>query len=293
MPNRRKRRRDSTLTPAIVILNLLIIIILMLMVFFIYMYISSEEREPEERTTPTTTAKTSAPIGTSAPEITTEETSTFSMTKATTTTPAPVTEPPDEPVSTEGTAQAPQYSQSFFEDDLFIGDSIMTGFVNYGYLPSANVFAQVGFNPESVLEGSIGGLTLKEKAAAMSPARIYIMLGTNGIAFMSGSYMAGRMQELAEMLETASPASEIVILTIPPVTAAHDALGSETIADISAYNELLRELADDYYYTLVDISALLSDSSGYLAAQYAEQDGLHFLGAAYKAVLGQLQAELE
>ena len=184
------------------------------------------------------------------------------------------------------------YDKTFFSNSLFIGDSIFTGFSGFGYLEPDNVFAQVGLNPESAITKEINGVTSAKKAEAMQPDYICIMLGTNGLAFLSTDYMAEEMSKLVDELRNASPDSEIVILSIPPVTAVHESENPEKIPLITDYNSKLQKTAESEECKYIDIFTMLQDDDGYLAADYAEADGLHFLGKAYGVVLSRIQFEL-
>lgn len=186
-----------------------------------------------------------------------------------------------------------EYDKAFFDKSLFIGDSIFTGFAGFGYLEAENVFAQVGLNPESALTKEIDGVTAVAKAQTMQPDYICVMLGTNGLAFLSEDYMAEEMSELIDGLRAASPNSKIVILSIPPVTAEHESLNPEKIPNIIEYNEKIQNTAEEKDCIFIDIFTMLQDEDGYLSVDYAEADGLHFLSKAYGVVLSRIQYELE
>lgn len=203
-----------------------------------------------------------------------------------------------EAASSETTAEtepkytSTEYDKEFFANSLFIGDSIFTGFSGFGYLSPENVFAQVGLNPESALTKEIDGVTAVGKAEAMQPDRICIMLGTNGLAFLSADYMSSEMSKLIDSLREVCPNTEIVILSIPPVTEEHEKENPEKIPVIVDYNSKLEALAEEKECIFIDIFTMLQDENGYLAADYAEADGLHFLGKAYGVVLSRIQHEL-
>lgn len=195
-----------------------------------------------------------------------------------------------EPPVTDKDVVLPQtYNKDYFKDDLFIGDSIFTGLHLYSFLDINNVYAAVGLNPESALTHQEDGITCVQKAETMQPRNIYIMLGTNGLAFLDGSYMAKQMLSLIEALERACPTAKICILSIPPVTKAHDAEGNETMEKVNSYNEALKNYCNQGGYTYIDICSGLMDDEGYFSSKYAEADGLHFLGGAYQAVLGYIE----
>lgn len=272
-------KKEASLTPLIIIVNILIAGVLLLLVFFIYRYISTE---PDEQFT---IDKEQTVIDEPEPETIEEEPEPRIMTKA-------VTTPPP-------SYSAPQifvpagFNEEFFENSLFIGDSIMTGIHLYGHIPAGNVFAKVGVNPESVTYTEIGGQTALDKASDMKPVRIYIMLGSNGIAFMSAGRMIADMEEFIEELERAVPDSEIVLLTIPPVTYEYEKEHPETIEKINSFNALLLESAQRNNYFIIDTASILSTDTGYLSPAYAEVDGLHFRSSAYKTMLSYIQHNIE
>ena len=192
-------------------------------------------------------------------------------------------------VAASGVVLPQTYNRDYFSNDLFIGDSIFTGLYMYSYLDIDNVYAAIGLNPESALTHQEDGITCAQKAETMQPKNIYIMLGTNGLAFLDGSYMANAMKSLVEALERACPTANICILSIPPVTKAHEAEGNETMAKVNSYNDELKAYCDQGGYTFIDICSGLIDEEGYFSSKYAEADGLHFLGGTYQAVLGYIE----
>lgn len=100
------------------------------------------------------------------------------------------------------------------------------------------------------------------------------------------------MSKLIDILKGVSPDSEIVILSIPPVTAAHESENPEKLPVIMDYNSKLEKTAENKDCKYIDIFTMLQDDDGYLASEYAEADGLHFLGKAYGVVLSRIQFEL-
>lgn len=204
----------------------------------------------------------------------------------------------DETVTTGETAETdPKYTSTVYDKDfysntLFIGDSIFTGLSGFGYIPAENVFAQVGLNPESALTKEIDGVTAASKVLAMQPERICIMLGTNGLAFLSTEYMSSEMGNLVDDLRASAPDTQIIILSIPPVTKEHEEENPEKIAVIEDYNSKLEKLAEEKDCIFINIFTMLQDDDGYLAEDYAEADGLHFLGKAYGVVLSRIENDI-
>lgn len=223
-------------------------------------------------------------------ETTASVTTTVSVTTSETETSTSVT---PETEKAETVAASNEYDPAFFDRGLIIGDSISVGLVNYGYLKPENVFAQIGLTPASVLTADIDGTTVYAKASALNPDYICIMLGTNGLSYLSEEFMAEKMSEFIDGLRQTCPNAKILLVSIPPVTAVHESEKPEKIENITKYNEHIAKLAAEKSVPYVDIFILLRDSDGYLAADYAENDGLHLKGAAYPVLLSAIQAAVE
>ncbi len=297
----RRRRPSAGVVALNVFIITLLVIVILLLAIYIYIYfsgnnivkdlgiefpwVSAEVTEPkvivpsaEADTTTDTASRVTTVSVTSGSSVTTVSDLTSSETVSETTVPK---------------YSSTEYDKEFFGSSLFIGDSIFTGFAGFGYLQPENVFAQVGLNPESAVTKKINDVTAVEKAAAMQPDKICIMLGTNGLAYMGIDYMNKEMGELIDSLEEVCPDSEVIILSIPPVTEEHEKENPEKIPVIMEYNDKLAKTAEDKGCLFIDIFEMLQDENGYLAEEYAEADGLHFLGKAYGVVLSRIQYELE
>ncbi len=185
-----------------------------------------------------------------------------------------------------------EYDKEFYNSVLMIGDSLSVGLVNYGFLQPENVFAKVGLTPASVMTTEIDEKLVYDKAAELSPSYICIMLGTNGLSYLSEDYMAEKMGEFIDELEIYCPDAEIVLVSIPPVTEAHEKEKPEKLENITAYNEHIKNVADEKSVKYVDTFSLLQGVTGYLADDFAENDGLHFKAAAYPVVLSAVQTAI-
>lgn len=233
-----------------------------------------------ETTASTTTKRTAAEttVTTTATETSADTTTAAETTTTGTTAPAPAND---------------TYDRSYFANDLFIGDSIYTGLYLYDYFPNDQVFAKIGLNPQSARITRINGYSAVRRATEKKPAHIFIMLGTNGLAYMSPSFMADELELLVGELKEASPDSAVYVVSIPPVTKAHEQAGPETMAMVEKYNGLLKEMCDNCDATYLDLCSQLLDENGYFSSLYAEADGMHFLGAAYKRMLSYFYKETQ
>lgn len=197
------------------------------------------------------------------------------------------------------TAGLPEdYADALFADDLFIGDSIFTGLHLYGYLDVKNVAAAVGYTPYKALHSAFSqGSTksAKDYAVDMQPKRIFIMLGSNAMgAGTNYDTVVSQYKDLVSALKSGCPDSFICVISVPPVTKNSSTAASAKISndDIDSMNVKLKSMAKDLGVEYFDLNSMLSDDNGYFMEEYAEMDGLHFLGRTYKVLLSALQREV-
>lgn len=286
MSRRRYGGEKASLRPLIVICNILIAGVLFLMLFFAYRYFTEiEDEQSADEPELELELELDEFINTDEEVVAIDPPPPPEITRATTTPPPDMTAPE--------AVFIPDYDDEFFGNSLFIGDSIMTGIHLYGYIPANNVFAKVGVNPDSVSYTEIDGQTALQKAESMRPARVYVMLGSNGISFIPAYRMVEFMEDLMAELGRAVPDSQVVLLTIPPVTFDYELENPETTDKIKDFNRQLLESAARNNYFIVDITSVLSTNEGYLSHTFAEVDGLHLKNETYKAILSHIQHTVE
>ncbi|MCM1500003.1 MAG: GDSL-type esterase/lipase family protein, partial [Clostridium sp.] len=170
----------------------------------------------------------------------------------------------------------------------YAGDSLMVGLVNYGKIKenkSQKVFAQVGITTGKYYESD-----LLTRLAAYQPDRLYIMLGVNDMAGnpseSSMNTIIGYYEAILKTCIAANPDMEIFVIGVSPV----GKNSSISMEKVNNYNVKLEKkllaLENVYYY---DLALDLSDEDGYLAAEYAAADGLHWTSKAYDTVLKALR----
>jgi lysophospholipase L1-like esterase len=235
-----------------------------------------------------TTAAT-APAETSAETAETTATTAQTVTSDETAETAAQTETSTVSAAIAATPAADDYDKEFFSNWLFVGDSIFTGLYGYNYLSSSNVFAKIGLNPASVRTTDNNGTTVYQKLAVSKPDIICIMLGTNGLAYLSIDSMITDYGKFIDEIKELLPDTRIIILSLTPVTKVHSDTKPETLELVTSYNEALKTLAEEKETDYFDIFTDLSDDEGYSRPEYAENDGLHLKGAAYKRVLWLLE----
>lgn len=299
MATKKKKTNKFGITPSVIFLNLTVLLFLFIVFFFAYNVI----KEDTETTSsvPPFTAVTEKPE-TSAPESKpeTENSDTSSATESENSDSSDISAPESDTSSensedeTSSDTDTPDtyFDKDYFEDALFIGDSISTGISLYGFLDSENVFATQGLAPSTVLTTEIDGKTFSDKIASFKPDKIFIMLGTNSVGYADAEYLVESMETLISDI-TSTCKSKVYVLSIPPVTKDAEADQSNylTIEAINEYNKKLKEVVNGTSAEFIDFNAVLSDADGYFNEDYAEMDGIHFMGSTYEVMLSYLQKQ--
>lgn len=309
------RKPKPKLPRSVIILNIIMILLILLVCWLTFsLAFSAIKKETPATSAATPQSTVSEPLSVSGSQPGGEEseearphTPPVSMTKRTTepTEPPPpsevVPEPTAESHSEESSAPSTNYSKEFFAEDLFIGDSISTGLYLYGKLDKRNVAAGIGYTPYKAYSEAVElydgtSATALEYAQSMQPKRIFIMLGSNGMGSSTDiEGMKSTYKTLLEKLTASCPDSEIYCISVSPVTADSTSAASAGITNemISEFNASIKAACGDMGLRYLDLYGLLVDDSGFFSADYAEVDGLHFLGSAYDVMLSFIQKETE
>lgn len=238
----------------------------------------------------------------------TEEQTTEATSEEVTETQEETTEKAEEASASEESPVTYEYTQvddGYFNDAVFIGDSISYGFELYVTEKRANGETVLG-EAQFLTSGSLSygnslwdvsdesvhptyngvKMKLEDAIAQIKPGKIYILLGTNDVALYGVEQtIANADTEISRMLE-ASPGAEIFIMSTTPKysPAESDVDGALNNADIDALNVAMRNFAVEKGYNFMNIAPLFKDETGGLAADYCsdkEGMGIHFTSAAY------------
>lgn len=238
----------------------------------------------------------------------TEEQTTEATREEVTETQEETTEKAEEASASEESPVTYEYTQvddSYFNDAVFIGDSISYGFELYVTEKRANGETVLG-EAQFLTSGSLSygnslwdvsdesvhptyngeKMKLEDAIAQIKPGKIFILLGTNDVALYGVEQtIANADTEISRMLE-ASPGAEIFIMSTTPKysPAESNVDGALNNADIDALNVAMRQFAVEKGYNFMNIAPLFKDETGGLAADYCsdkEGMGIHFTSAAY------------
>ncbi len=190
--------------------------------------------------------------------------------------------------------QSQKLDMAYFNSCAFVGDSLSVGLSAYNILSPDKVIASIGLNISKIgtekFATSYGKVTALEALKKKNPGNIYIMLGSNGIAWMSNQSMISNYSSFIDEIKKALPKSKIYVLSIPPVTENREKAAENPIKNtaIDAYNSELLKMANSKNVYFVDINTALKNNLGKLDVAKAEKDGMHFKKATYSIMIDYL-----
>lgn len=178
-----------------------------------------------------------------------------------------------------------QVNLEYFQDAAFLGDSLTTGFIDYGTnLSGALICAYRGIGPDSIVKRM--PLSYQDRKdeiplnmlAAKKPRKLYVLLGSNSLTVQGNdeSFLGYYGQMLTELKKVLGPDSTIYVQSIPPVrpevTEQKPGLAKDRIQQI---NGRLAQLAVEKGCAYIDLWETLADENGDLRAECAAPDGIH------------------
>lgn len=173
----------------------------------------------------------------------------------------------------------------YFNDAVFIGDSITTGISLYDIMPNAEVFASTGINLQSINTAQVvnnpdGGdkLTVLQALDKSDAEKVYIMLGANGLAFLGPETTMELYKEFVNKIKQIKPEAIIYVQSIFPIHEkkfAERYKGNLTNETIDETNKLLIEMAEELGVYYVNPAEIFKDETGGLMDEVTP-DGLHF-----------------
>ncbi len=173
---------------------------------------------------------------------------------------------------------------SYFNDAAFVGDSLTQGLQLYDILDT-NVIANRGINLESIYKAdkirvAEGYTSVFAELERIQPAKIYVLLGMNDIAWRTEKDFIRLYGDLIDKVQDEFPTAELYIQSIFPVTNWY-ALEDNGIDNekVVTYNQSLMELCVKKGCHYLDVHSALANENGVLPDK-ASPDGIH-LNAPY------------
>ena len=182
---------------------------------------------------------------------------------------------------------APEYSEqtkTFFDDALFIGDSVSVTLQAYaettGELGSAIFLAKTSFGVYNATHGNMQlyyqGVyyDVEDSVAATGAKKVFIMLGVNDIGWQPLEETIGYWRTMLERIQQTNPDVDIYIQSCLPIWTGGET-GWLTNENVDLYNEMLRSLAEETGCFYIDVASYLKDYTGGMAKAYTSDRYVH------------------
>lgn len=175
--------------------------------------------------------------------------------------------------------------EEFFQNTLFIGDSRTMGLAEYADLDGAVVFANTGMNIYRLYSLKNGvrdqEAYLEDVLAKNQFRKIYLMLGINELGY-DEEQTVKRFEEEVLKLRDLQPDAKIILEANLHVTSERserdEIFNNEGIDRI---NGNIRQIAEKYGFSYIDVNEIFDDDTGGLNAEYTH-DEVHVLGKYYQ-----------
>ncbi len=191
-----------------------------------------------------------------------------------------------------------QKVDAYFDDAVFVGDSIMLGFRNYAmkrqedaFLSKLQFLAAGSYSANNALwdlsnKDSVHPVYQGEpryvwdSIAMMGSKKVFIMLGMNDLNVTGLEGTWEKYEELLNKIKESSPDVEIHIIGMTYILHGKE-VGKLENNTIREYNEMLTEMAKENGLGFVNIADSLADENGDLAAEYCSDEFAHQNAQAY------------
>lgn len=188
-------------------------------------------------------------------------------------------------------AESAAVPASFFDDAVFVGDSVSLKLMYYniavpdlgnatflasGSLGVANAMWDI--DRSDAVHPSLYGetVTVVDGVARSGAEKLYLMLGVNDLGLYGVEQTAESFKLLMADILAASPDLTVYIQSVTPLYANYGSLTNEKIND---YNALIAEYCREEGWYFVDVASVMRDDSGRLRYEYCSDPdgmGIHF-----------------
>ena|GEM_PF-3189971 len=175
-------------------------------------------------------------------------------------------------------------SDEYFNDVVFIGDSVTAGIQLYKACKNALVISQTGLTIETIVNNKVKindkESSLIEVIKESNRKKIYIMIGSNGIGWLDFDYMIKLYGEWLSLLRSEVPECIIYVQSVIPITEQRSKVESKskvgvTNEKIDSYNAKVFEMCKNKYFHYLDVSEVLKNEQGVLSEEASPVDGMH------------------
>ena len=183
-----------------------------------------------------------------------------------------------------------EVGDEYFADAAFVGDSLTEGWKIYNVGQHFEVMSMKGLSPKTAQTQPVyrtadgRDLIVSDAVNYLGTRKVYIMLGHNGLNYSEPEILLEGYEGLVDQIRFTNPDTNIILQSVPPVTAA--LAGGNSSYDkerVARYNEMVRQLAIEKGIYFLDTYSALAGEDGYLIREYNAGDGMHLSPSGYSA----------
>lgn len=152
-------------------------------------------------------------------------------------------------------------ASSFYDNSVFLGDSIVSGIGYYGFLPTNKIIADTNLTTDKAINKV-------DELASTSPQKAFIMLGINDLNYGTRGVdtIATNYEALIRQIKAKLPSAKIYIISVLPITQTYEAKTTVYIrkANLDQLNNKLKAMVASSGVDYLEIATAFQSSSGYL-----------------------------
>ncbi len=261
--------------PIVIIMNIILAILIALVVLFVVAFIKELNADSVSSTD-------------ASSHISSEESSDFVSSEDTSSVIDDISSTPSVP-SPDSYVVVPESDRvlnSYFDDAIFIGDSLTEGIKLYGVMSNAVVLSHTGLGLDNIYTKEVVEQEDGTKISVMDAleketdvAKIYILMGPNSIGYNKDTFVS-KYGAIIDSIKISQPNAIVYVQSMLPVTTNNNYKLDNKVID--EYNLALVELAEekDVYY--LDVNSHLKGPDGALPTEASPADGMHFNATYYQ-----------
>ena len=189
------------------------------------------------------------------------------------------------------------HGSAFFDDAVFVGDSVTLGLSNYvsneraagreclgkaqflcsGSMSYSNSRGAVG--AKNTIHPKYNGkeVLIEDGIKLCGAKKVFIMLGMNDFSAYNLDFIKNNIRDTLDKIIAKNPGVTIYIESVTPIAQGKEH-GKFTNAGVDAFNDVLKGFCKEYGLQYVDVNSHLKDSAGCFKAEYCGDNGTNGMG---------------
>ena len=264
--------------PIVIIMNIILAMLIALVVLFVVAFIKELNADSSlSSDTSSLTSSEESSEDTSYDSI--EDTSSFVEETSSTV---------SQPTYTSGVVvtESDRVLNSYFDDAVFVGDSLTEGIKLYDIMSNATVLSHTGLGldniytkevveqPDGTKISVIDALELEQDVK-----KIYILMGPNSIGYNKATFIS-KYGLIVDTVKQLHPNAIIYVQSMLPVTTSNNYKLDNAVID--EYNLALIDMAEEKEVFYLDVNSALKGPDGALPTEASPADGMHFNATYYQ-----------